>query len=149
MSNHAAGRRCSASVRLGFSGPAPFSESTYYYHGLLGSSSAQLSQTGVETRLDPAGTSACATFRSTSCGSARLRPLSAVASNSRKYSSRYLASISATAYEAKKTFRALRAMRAARPGLADTMQIASARVAELAGGTSNAALLPRVTSRLP
>src|SRR5450631_3362463 len=36
MSNHAAGRRCSASVRLGSSVPTPFFESTYYYHGLLG-----------------------------------------------------------------------------------------------------------------
>jgi hypothetical protein len=35
MSNHAAGRRCSASVRLGFSVPTPFFESAYYYHGLL------------------------------------------------------------------------------------------------------------------
>jgi hypothetical protein len=35
MSNHAAGTRCSASVRLDFSGPTPFFESTYYYHRLL------------------------------------------------------------------------------------------------------------------
>ncbi len=35
MSNHAAGRRCSASLRLGFSGPMIFFEATYYYHGLL------------------------------------------------------------------------------------------------------------------
>ena len=36
MFNHAAGRRCSASVRLGSSVPTPFFESTYYYHRLLG-----------------------------------------------------------------------------------------------------------------
>ena len=36
MSNHAAGRRCSASVRFGFSVATTFFESTYYYHGLLG-----------------------------------------------------------------------------------------------------------------
>src|SRR6202045_3230741 len=35
MSNHAAGRRCSASVRFGFSVATTFFESTYYYHGLL------------------------------------------------------------------------------------------------------------------
>src|SRR5258708_37843114 len=36
MSNHAAGTRCSASMRPGFSRPKPFFKSTHYYHGLLG-----------------------------------------------------------------------------------------------------------------
>jgi hypothetical protein len=37
MSKHAAGRRCSSSLRIGFSRPMAFFESTYYYHGLLDS----------------------------------------------------------------------------------------------------------------
>lgn len=49
MSNHAAGRRCSASVRLGFSGPMPFFESTYYYHRLLAESLPEKLQDSLPT----------------------------------------------------------------------------------------------------